>query len=92
MVLHWTCPSASPGSIGTDTRLIQRAWNGSDFWIFRKFFQMILLPPALLQSDGEPLKVLSKEMVGSEYGAEKSFCVACVEGGRGQKWQDQYVG
>lgn len=53
---------------------------------------MILLPPALMQSDGEPLKVVSKEMVGSECGTETSFCMVCVEGGRGQKWQDQYVG
>lgn len=85
-------PIGIPGSVGTDMRLVQRAWNGPDFRVFRKFFQMTPLPPALMQSDGEPLKVLSKAMVGSEYGPEKLFCIACVEGGRGQKWQDQYVG
>lgn len=31
-------PISTPGSVGTDTRLIQRAWKGSDFRIFRKFF------------------------------------------------------
>lgn len=36
------------GVFCTYTYLILRDWNGSDFWIFRNFFQIILLPTAAM--------------------------------------------
>lgn len=50
-------PISTPGSVGTDTRLIQRPGRAQTSGFLESSSQMILLPPALLQSDGEPLKV-----------------------------------
>lgn len=41
------------GASCTHSRLMRGSWNGSDFWILRKFLQMILLPAVVMNPTAE---------------------------------------